>query len=62
MNRHLHRGELHPSWLEPRADHEPAYTLDRQIALAREEMGPVKWAKVMAEWDAPEQPPETNHD
>ncbi len=29
----------------------PTYTLDRQIAQARREMGEARWKQLMAEWD-----------
>jgi len=46
----------HPShqWVDriPPAGHEaaPTYTLDREIARARAEMGEEKWARLNAEW------------
>ena len=42
---------LHPIWLQPAPEHEPSYTLDRQIAEARESMGEARWQQVMREWD-----------
>ncbi len=32
---------------------EPTYTLERQVAQARREMGEAKWQRLMAEWTAP---------
>lgn len=32
------------------ADFEPSYTLDQQIAEARAEMGPDRWAQLNSEW------------
>lgn len=32
-------------------EHEETWTLDRQIAQARREMGPERWAELMKEWD-----------
>lgn len=42
-----------PRWLEPRPDYEPTFTLDRQIAHARREMGEARWAELQAEWNTP---------
>lgn len=30
----------------------PTYTLDREIERAKAEMGPEKWARLNAEWEA----------
>lgn len=32
---------------------QPTYTLERQVAEARTEMGDARWAALNAEWDAP---------
>ena len=32
---------------------DPSFTLERQIAEARRDMGPARWAELMAEWDSP---------
>lgn len=39
-----------PEYVPP---HTPTHTLDRQIAEARREMGPDRWAELNAEWEAP---------
>jgi hypothetical protein len=38
---------------QDRADPEwnPTHTLDRQIAAARREMGPERWAELQKEWE-----------
>ena len=35
------------------SEHEANYSLERQVAQARREMGPERWAQLQAEWDAP---------
>lgn len=32
-------------------EHDETWTLDRQIAQARREMGEARWAQLMKEWD-----------
>ncbi len=34
------------------AEHTPTFTLDRQIAEARERMGEERWQELQKEWDA----------
>jgi hypothetical protein len=36
---------------DPASEWEPSYTLDRNIAEARREMGEERWAELVAEWD-----------
>lgn len=31
---------------------EPTFTLERQVAMARQELGEDRWAVLMAEWEA----------
>lgn len=38
---------------EPIAEHTPTFTLDRQVAKARREMGEAEWRRLCAEFDAP---------
>ena len=42
-------------FVEPReteAEHMPTFTLDRQIARARHDMGDAKWAQLNREWSS----------
>jgi hypothetical protein len=36
---------------EPRRECEPTYSLDRQIAQARADMGEARWQQLQAEWE-----------
>lgn len=40
------------AWCEKMAEHAPTFTLDQQIAEAKEEMGDKKWNELEAEWIA----------
>lgn len=53
MNRRAHMARLmrSPDAYEPVPECTPTYTLDRQIAEARAEMGEDEWARRNAEWD-----------
>ncbi|MES2272538.1 MAG: hypothetical protein V4533_16820 [Pseudomonadota bacterium] len=38
--------------IEPTPEYNPNFSLDRQIAEAKAEIGPERWAELQAEWDA----------
>lgn len=50
--RELHDAVWNRQSNEPRRECEPTYTLDREVAQARADMGDAKWARLQAEWGA----------